>query len=400
MWRRPRKPQRNPKPSAVEFSGSKVNEASFKRSFSMASRRFAYSSASVGKSPAKTMGLASAKPGSGSAVGRRISVIVSPMRVECRSLMLPQKDPTSPTERTEHLLRLRAEDAERLDVGLEAGAHRPDLHPCASSRPSTMRTSEVTPRYASYQESKSSAFRGASGSPLGGGMSRTMRSISSSMPDAHLGRRQNGVVGGDADDLLDLLARLLGLGGGQVDLVDDRHDDEVVVGREVRVGERLRFDALGRVDDEDRALAGGERARDLVGEVDVAGRVDEVQDVLVAVLRLVPKRHGARLDRDAALLLEVHVVEHLLVHLARRDGVAPLQDAVGQRRLPVVDVGDDREVADARRVGHWRTGDDTAAASGAQRPPRAGRRSRGIRRGPPPRRRARPPTRSSPRCRS
>ncbi len=48
----------------------------------MASRRFAYSSASVGKRPAKTMGLASAKPSSGSAVGRRISVIVSPMRVE------------------------------------------------------------------------------------------------------------------------------------------------------------------------------------------------------------------------------------------------------------------------------------------------------------------------------
>ena len=60
---------------------------------------------------------------------------------------------------------------------------------------------------------------------------------------------------------------------------------EVVVDREVGVGERLRLDALRRVDDEDRALAGRERAGDLVGEVDVAGRVDQVQDVLVAVLR-------------------------------------------------------------------------------------------------------------------
>ena len=45
---------------------------------------------------------------------------------------------------------------------------------------------------------------------------------------------------------------------------------EVVVDREVGVGERLRLDALRRVHDEHGALAGGERARDLVGEVDVA----------------------------------------------------------------------------------------------------------------------------------
>ena len=40
--------------------------------------------------------------------------------------------------------------------------------------------------------------------------------------------------------------------------------------RQVEVGERLRLDALRGVDDQDRALAGGQRARDLVGEVDVA----------------------------------------------------------------------------------------------------------------------------------
>ena len=39
MWSRPRKPQRKPKPSAAEVSGSKVNEASLSRSFSIASRR-------------------------------------------------------------------------------------------------------------------------------------------------------------------------------------------------------------------------------------------------------------------------------------------------------------------------------------------------------------------------
>jgi hypothetical protein len=46
---------------------------------------------------------------------------------------------------------------------------------------------------------------------------------------------------------------------------------QVGVGGQVEVGQRLRLDALGGVDDEHGALAGGQRARDLVGEVDVPG---------------------------------------------------------------------------------------------------------------------------------
>ncbi len=49
------------------------------------------------------------------------------------------------------------------------------------------------------------------------------------------------------------------------------------------VGERLRLDALRGVDDEDGALAGLQAVADLVGEVDVTGRVDEVEPVGQAV---------------------------------------------------------------------------------------------------------------------
>ncbi len=65
--------------------------------------------------------------------------------------------------------------------------------------------------------------------------------------------------------------------GGQVDLVDDRHDLMVVLDALVDVGERLRLDALRRVDDQQRAFAGGQAAADFIGEVDVAGRVHQVE---------------------------------------------------------------------------------------------------------------------------
>ena len=99
-----------------------------------------------------------------------------------------------------------------------------------------------------------------------------------------------------------------------------------------------------------RALAGGERTGHLVREVDVARRVDQVQRVLLAVLRRVVQADRVRLDRDAALPLEIHRVEDLRLHLARLQRAGDLEEAIGKRRLAVVDVRDDREISDVLRV--------------------------------------------------
>jgi hypothetical protein len=51
-----------------------------------------------------------------------------------------------------------------------------------------------------------------------------MASSTSSMPMPVLAEIEDGVRGVEADHVLDLLLDALGLGGGQVDLVEDRHD--------------------------------------------------------------------------------------------------------------------------------------------------------------------------------
>ena len=67
--------------------------------------------------------------------------------------------------------------------------------------------------------------------------------------------------------------------------------------------ERLRLDALGRVEHHDRGVGRGQHPVGVLGEVPVAGGVEQVDDV-VAVGEL---QHG-RGDRDAPLLLELHPV--------------------------------------------------------------------------------------------
>ncbi len=102
--------------------------------------------------------------------------------------------------------------------------------------------------------------------------------------EAHFGGGGDAVFAGDGEDFFELLAAAGDIGGGEVDLVEDGDDGEVLLHGEVDVGHGLGFDALGGINDEDGAFAGGEGAGDLVGEIDVAGGIEEVELVGFAVL--------------------------------------------------------------------------------------------------------------------
>ena len=109
--------------------------------------------------------------------------------------------------------------------------------------------------------------------------------------DALLGAGQNGRVAGDGENVLQLPFRLRDVRVRQVDLVDDGDDGEVHLHRQVHVGDGLGLDALRGIHDEQRPFAGAQAARHLVGEIHVAGRIDQVQLVGLPVLRLVEHRH-------------------------------------------------------------------------------------------------------------
>ena len=71
-------------------------------------------------------------------------------------------------------------------------------------------------------------------------------------------------------------------------------------------------------------------------------------DVVKAVFAAFAARDVEGMVARADPALEFHRVEQLRAVVARVDRPGDLEDAVGQRGLPVIDVGDDREVADVR----------------------------------------------------
>lgn len=76
----------------------------------------------------------------------------------------------------------------------------------------------------------------------------------------------------------------------------------------------------------------------------MAGRVDQVEVVDLAVLGLVVQGCGLRLDGDTALFLDVHRVQHLRLHVTLGQTSAILDQAVCQGRFAMVNMGNDGKI--------------------------------------------------------
>ena len=151
--------------------------------------------------------------------------------------------------------------------------------------------------------------------------------------------------GPQPDRLLHLVEQLQRLAAGAVPLVDERQHRDAAGAADVEQLERLRLEALRRVQQHHGGVDGGQHAVGVLGEVAVARGVEQV-DHVVAVGEL--QHRGG--DRDAARLLHLHPVgrdplaARLAVHRARgvdRRGVQG--ERLGERRLARVGVADHRE---------------------------------------------------------
>ena len=135
----------------------------------------------------------------------------------------------------------------------------------------------------------------------------------------------------------------------QVDFIHHRHDSQFLLHCGVGVGHGLCLDALEGVHQQHGSFTTGKRAGNFVLKVDVPWRVDQIQLVLLPI-HFGLHRHGTRFDRYPTLPLKLHVVENLLLHLSLADRVGDFEQPVGERALPMVDMGHDREVTDVLGV--------------------------------------------------
>ena len=152
------------------------------------------------------------------------------------------------------------------------------------------------------------------------------------------------------EELVDLVDDLLGSCVGPIDLVHHDH------GREV-AGQCLREDVsglghrpFGGVDEQQHTIDHRERPLDLAGEVGVTRRVDQVDGDALPL-----DRRSLGENRDPALALLIVGVHHTFDRcLVRGEDAGGLEQAIDEGRLAVIDVRDQRDVAE-RGAGHGKT---------------------------------------------
>jgi hypothetical protein len=152
---------------------------------------------------------------------------------------------------------------------------------------------------------------------------------------------EDGHVG--TEPVLDGVERGEEVGTQPVHLVDEAHARHAVLVRLLPDRLGLGLDAGHAVEDRHGAVEDAQGPLDLDREVDVAGRVEDVDLVVAPVAG-----GGGRRDRDAALLLLDHPVHRggTLVDLTDLVGLAGVvEDALGRGGLARIDVGHDPDVS-------------------------------------------------------
>ena len=148
-----------------------------------------------------------------------------------------------------------------------------------------------------------------------------------------------------SEQVADLVCNHLRTSRVHINLVQHRNDFQAVLDGLIQIGNSLSLNTLRGVHHQQRALAGCDRAGHLIGEVHVARSIDQVENVflpLVGVLHL----DCMALDGDALLFLEVHVIQHLVLHFPGAQSLCQFNEPVGKCTLAVVNVGDNAEVPD------------------------------------------------------
>src|SRR3989344_1669114 len=122
---------------------------------------------------------------------------------------------------------------------------------------------------------------------------------------------KNNLIVSKTKRVFDLYRNLFWRRVGQVYLIDDGNKHQIMLHRELYIRQCLRLDALGCVHYENRAFAGSQRSRDLVGKIHVPWGINEIQLIAIVI-----HAHWLQLDGDPPLSLQIHLIEQLFFHLA------------------------------------------------------------------------------------
>ena len=130
------------------------------------------------------------------------------------------------------------------------------------------------------------------------------------------------------DHILNLFNYLIRSRTGQINLVDDRHDIQVMIQRQIDIGQSLSLHALSRIHYQNGSVTGRKTPGHLIIKIHMSGRVNQIENVLFSVLRFVYNADRLGFDRDSTLSLQIHIIQYLSLHFPAGQCPCPLYNTI------------------------------------------------------------------------
>ena len=146
-----------------------------------------------------------------------------------------------------------------------------------------------------------------------------------------------------ANHLFYLLGDLIRPRRRQIHFIDHRQNFQVVIQRQIHIGQRLRFDSLAGIHHKDRPFAGRKGAGDFISKIHMPGSIDEVKCVFYAIL-FMDHAHRLGFYCDPALPLQIHLVQKAIFHLPHRNSLRLFDQPVCQRGFSMIDMRNNAKI--------------------------------------------------------
>ena len=152
--------------------------------------------------------------------------------------------------------------------------------------------------------------------------------------DSRLSTGQNGLIRGDGQNILNLLGHSINVRAWKVDLVDHGNDLQTLRIGQLSIGQSLGFHSLGCVDEKQCPFTSGQTPRNLVGKIDMAWGIYEIEQIVLSIRCQIVHRNRMTFDGNAAFALQVHGIQKLFLHFSLHHRLGTLEESVGQVVLP------------------------------------------------------------------
>ena len=105
---------------------------------------------------------------------------------------------------------------------------------------------------------------------------------------------------------------------------------------QINICQCLGFNSLGGIHYQNSAVTGCQRTAYLIIKVHMPGGINQVKNIFLPVLRLVNGADCLRLNGNAPLPLQIHIIQHLLLHFSAGQQPRPLYNPVCQGGFTMV----------------------------------------------------------------